>query len=330
MSTFVSSSEPRLHAESAGKSSRVTYSVLIPVFNSVQIVGQTIDTLVAVMEQHGLDYELVLVNDGSRDRSWSVLQEKAGSNPNIIAINLLRNYGQHVANLCGLRHTSGDYVITMDDDLQNPPEEILHLIAKAEEGHDVVFGEFRVKRHGLSRRLGSRLISMVNRRVFGQPKTLSVSNFRILRKDVVERICRYKTHYPYITGLAVMLSQNPAHVPVEHRPRPVGKSNYNLFSISKLVLTILLSYSAFPLHVAAFTGILTAFFSFVLGIGVLIHRFVRGTEVPGWTTLAVLVAFFSGIILLMLSMLGEYVVRLIHQSSIEHPYEVVETVGRRG
>src|SRR5262245_21027677 len=117
------------------------YSIVVPVYNSAEIVGETVDRIVAVFEGAGLRYELVLVNDGSRDSSWDVIAEKARSNPHLIALNLLRNSGQHQANLAGLRESSGDYVITMDDDLQNPPEEALRLIDAAMAGHDVVFGQ---------------------------------------------------------------------------------------------------------------------------------------------------------------------------------------------
>ncbi|MGO9872195.1 MAG: glycosyltransferase family 2 protein, partial [Acidimicrobiia bacterium] len=146
-----------------------TYSVVIPVFNSEPLVGSTIERTVAFFESHGFSYEVVLVNDGSTDGSWNVLRDAALRNPHVRAVNLLRNYGQHNANLCGLRHTHGDYVITMDDDLQNPPEEIIHLIDEAMTGPDVVFGKFRHKQAAPHRTLGSKAIGLINRRIFGQP-----------------------------------------------------------------------------------------------------------------------------------------------------------------
>jgi glycosyltransferase involved in cell wall biosynthesis len=123
------------------------YSAVIPVFNSAAIVGQTIDRTVAFFEDFQLDYELILINDGSSDSSWSIVQQKASANPRIVAIDLLRNYGQHTAIYCGFQHSSGQYVITLDDDLQNPPQEMLHLINTVLDGHDVVYGRFRQKQH---------------------------------------------------------------------------------------------------------------------------------------------------------------------------------------
>lgn len=304
----------------------VTYSVVIPVFNSESIVGTTIDKTASFFEREGLAYEIVLVNDGSSDSSWDVIREKALHNKNVIAINLLKNYGQHVANICGLRHTTGDWVVTMDDDLQNPPEEIAHLIRVADEGHDVVFGRFEAKQATWMRSLGSKAIGMINRRIFRQPRDLTVSNFRILRRDVVDRICATRSAFPYITGLALLNSRRRANVKVRHEPRAVGKSNYSFRRIARLVMTILFSYSLFPLRLTAVLGAVIATMSFAIGGIYLLLAAVRGTAVPGWTTVVVLLAFLNGVTILMLSMLGEYTIRTLNQVSNSEPYHVIDVV----
>lgn len=304
-----------------------TYSVVIPVFNSEQIVATTIERTAAFFEANGLSYEVILVNDGSIDRSWEVLRDAARERPHVRAVNLLRNYGQHNANLCGLRRARGDFVITMDDDLQNPPEEIGHLIDEAMTGADVVFGKFRRKQASKHRTLGSKAIGMINRRVFGQPSDLTVSNFRILRRDVVDRICASRSAFPYITGQALLYSSERRNVEVEHDPRPVGRSNYNPLRIARLVLRILFSYSSFPLRLSAAIGFVISALSFVVG-GVFVVRGVLGdAHVEGWTSLIVLMSFFNGVIILMLSMLGEYVVRTLNQVTAIEPYHVVAEVG---
>lgn len=309
------------------EASRFTYSVVIPVFNSEAIVGTTIDRTVAFFESAGLSYEVILVDDGSTDGAWDVMREAAKRHPNVTVVKLLRNYGQHNANLCGLRRAKGDYVITMDDDLQNPPEEIVHLIREAMTGADVVFGRFRRKQASAHRSLGSRAISMINRRVFGQPHDLAVSNFRILRRDVVDRICASRSAYPYITGQALMYSSHRANVDVEHMPRAAGKSTYNPIRIARLVLRILFSYSSFPLRFSAAIGFVISVLSFLAG-GVFVVLGVLGdTRVEGWTSLVVLLSFFNGVIILMLSMLGEYVVRTLNQVSANEPYHVVAEAG---
>jgi glycosyltransferase involved in cell wall biosynthesis len=303
-----------------------TYSVVIPVFNSVDVVGQTIDRVREVFEKAGLRYQLILVNDGSKDGSWELIASRARSSRHVVALNLLRNYGQHHANLAGMREATGDYVITMDDDLQNPPDQALLLIEEAMNGHDVVFGRFDRKQAPGYRRIGSKLISMVNRRVFAQPAGLAVSNFRILRRDVVTRICESRTAHPYVTGQALMYSNNPSDVLVRHDARPVGKSSYGLTRILALVFAILFSYSLFPLRAAALAGFVVALGSFLLGVFYLARAPFIETPVPGWTTIAVLLAFFNGVVIALLSMLGEYVVRTLNAVSALSTYHVTERV----
>ncbi|MEJ7630397.1 MAG: glycosyltransferase family 2 protein [Nocardioidaceae bacterium] len=305
-----------------------TYSIVVPVYNSASQVGETVDLIVAEVERQGLRYELILVNDGSSDDSWTVIAERARANPHVAAVNLLRNYGQHNANLAGFREATGDYVITMDDDLQNPPDQIRILIDEAMKGRDVVFGAFEAKKAAAYRRLGSSMISRINRRVFGQPVDLVVSNFRILRRDVVDRICASRTAYPYITGQALMYSSDRSNVSVRHDPARVGKSRYSMSRIIRVVLTILFSYSLFPLRLAAACGFIFAILSFILGGVYLIHGLVAGTSVPGWTTLVVLSSVFNGVTIALLSMLGEYVVRTLNAVSAEETYHVVERVKR--
>lgn len=311
---------------SAAARSALTYSVVIPVYNSQDVVGTTIDRVVEVFETAGLRYQVVLVNDGSRDGSWDVIAERARTSPHVVALDLLRNYGQHHANLAGLRESTGDYVITMDDDLQNPPDQVLLLIDRALEGHDLVFGRFERKQARGYRRLGSWAISVINRRVFEQPAGLAVSNFRILRRDVVERICGSRTAHPYITGQALMFSNNPADVLVRHDPRASGTSNYGMRRIASLVLTILFSYSVFPLRAAAALGFAVAGVSFLLGGFYLVRSFFVDTAAPGWTTIAVLLAVLNGVVIMLLSMLGEYVVRTLNAVSAVTTYHVSERV----
>jgi glycosyltransferase involved in cell wall biosynthesis len=302
------------------------YSAIIPVYNSQAIVGDTIDQTVAFFEEHNLRYEVVLVIDGSPDDSWQVVAEKARTNPNVVAIDLLRNYGQHTAVYCGLQHATGDYAITLDDDLQNPPSEIAHLIDKALEGYDLVFGQFYSKQHAGYRRAGSKIIAQVNRRIFHYERDLILTNFRIIHRNVVKRMIAYRTNYPYIPGLALMFSSRRANVMVEHRPRPVGTSNYNLLRILRLVMRILFNYSAYPLHFVTTLGIGIAVMSFLLGLYFILRNVFIGVSVPGWTTVVVLLAFFNGITLVIISMLGEYIVRLVNQSSQAQSYYVRDII----
>ena len=214
----------------------------------------------------------------------------------------------------------------MDDDLQNPPDQALVLIDEAMTGKDVVFGKFERKQAAGYRRLGSKAIGMVNRRIFAQPPGLVVSNFRILRRDVVDRICASRTAHPYITGQALMYSSNRGHVSVRHEPRAAGKSSYGITRILRLVLTIMFSYSSFPLRAAAFAGFLIAIVSFLLGAIYVVRGFFIDSPVEGWTTIVVLLSIFNGVTIALLSMLGEYVVRTLNAVSAQDTYHVMERV----
>lgn len=306
------------------------YSVVIPVYNSQEIVGETLRRTAAFFESRGLSYEIVAVNDGSRDGSWGVLEAAARDNPAIVAIDLLRNSGQHNANLCGFRAARGEWIVTMDDDLQNPPEEIAHLMEKAREGHDLVIGRFHAKQHASYRRLGSRLVRWINQRVFGQERDLVLSNFRLVHRDVVDRVCAYRGPFPYIPGLCLRYSGRRANALVEHHPRRVGTSNYDLRTILVLLSTILFNYSSFPLRLVAGLGMATALVSLLLGLYFLVAGLLGDTSVPGWTTIVVMLAFFNGVTMLMLAMLGEYVVRIINQLNMADPYFVRKVVRQDG
>ena len=313
--------------ESAPDPRRHRFSVVIPVYNSEQVVGQTIDDVVDVFAAAGLDLELVLVNDGSRDGSWAVVSDKVRAIPGAVAVNLLKNYGQHHANLAGLREATGDFVVTMDDDGQNPADQVPLLIdAALAGGYDVVFGRFEQKQAPWHRRLGSILIGLVNRRIFNQPPDLVVSNFRILRRDVVDRICASQTAHPYVTGQALLYSSRRANVTVRHAARAAGSSNYGARRILRLVLTIMFSYSSWPLRALAALGFAVAILSFLLGGVYLVNGLVNDTQVEGWTTLVVLLAVFNGFTIGMLSMLGEYVVRTLNAVSSADTYHVLERV----
>ena len=308
------------------KPGALKYSVVIPVYNSEKIVGETVARTRAFFEKSKLDFEIILVNDASPDGSWRVISALARADRRIKAISLLRNYGQHNANLCGFRHASGDRLVTMDDDLQNPPEEIAHLIAKADEGHDLVLGRFRTKMHASYRRWGSKVVNWLNGKIFDKPEGLVLSNFRLLHRDVVKRICDYQSPFPYIPGLALMFSAAPANVDVDHQPRRVGESSYNFTRIAKLVATILFNYSSFPLRLVMGIGLVVSLLSFLFGIAILVRGLVHGSAVPGWTTLVVLLSFFNGMLMLMVGILGEYMVRLLTQASGKSSYQVKEVV----
>ncbi|NOH04656.1 MAG: glycosyltransferase family 2 protein [Chloroflexi bacterium] len=302
------------------------YTIVIPVYNSSSIIGKVVEHTVKFFEQHSWNYEIILINDGSRDQSWSVISEQASRYPYITAINLMRNYGQHTAVYCGFKYSSGDYVITIDDDFQNPPEEIIHLIEKMQTGHDVVFGRFKQKKHSIIRRIGSHVIRFINNNIFNCPPEIIPTNFRLIHRDVVNRILQYRTAYPYITGLVLMFSHNPANAWVEHREREEGKSNYSLIKILSLVSRILFNYSVWPLRVVSTAGFFVSFAGFFGGAILIVNKLFNKAIVEGWTGLMVMLAFLNGVTILMLGMLGEYTVRILQQISVNEIYHVKDII----
>lgn len=303
---------------------RIEISAVIPVYNSVDSVADTIYRTAAACEALSLRYEIIAINDASTDGSWAVLEEVASKNSSVIAINLVKNYGQHAAILCGLVQSRGEYVVTLDDDLQNPPEEIGRLLEKGREGYDLVCGKFRKKRHSLVRRLGSTMIGMMNERIFGKPKDFALTNFRLLERKLVERICQYRTASPYVSGLAVMHSQRMANIMVEHHERKTGKSSYNAIRLLKFVLNIVFNYSSYPMRIVCAIGLGVSAASFFLGTFFVVKSLMLGSKVQGWTTLVALLSFFNGFLTLMLGMLGEYTIRVMNSTADHRSYHIRE------
>jgi glycosyltransferase involved in cell wall biosynthesis len=299
-----------------------TYSVVIPVYRSAPILPTLLERLDQFFATHPASHEIIFVNDGSPDESWEVLRRLKGSRHDVVIIDLMRNYGQHSAVLCGFEHARGDFVITMDDDLQNPPEEMRHLMRAIDEGHDVVFGAFHQKMHGAIRRAGSRVVDWLNRKLFHKPPDLVLTNFRILRREVVDAVADSRSSFPYIPGLILLNAKAFANVPVEHHPRQQGRSNYGVRQILELVWRIVFNYSAFPLRLLCGIGLVMSLVSFLISGFYLTKNLVAGIRVPGWTTLIVLMSFYQGLILLIFAAIGEYVVRIVNDVSGPRAYRV--------
>lgn len=302
------------------------YSVVVPVYNSEAIIEQTVAGIINFFRSNNLRYEIILVNDGSRDNTWNKLVHLTHANKNLRSINFLKNYGQHSAVYCGIRESKGDYVITMDDDLQNPPAEIIHLINKIKEGHDAVFAKFKVKQHSFTRRLGSKVIGYLNEEIFRKPKGLTLTNFRIFSKEVVQRMTAYKTLYPYIPGLILMFANNIANVYTEHHERKAGKSNYTIVTIARLVSRLLFNYSSFPLKLLSAVGFSVSLISFLIGMFYLLRALFIGSQVLGFTTLIVVLSFLNGFVIVMLGVMGEYISRIMNHLSSDISYYIKETV----
>lgn len=304
----------------------ICYSVLIPVYNSENIIADTVNQIQDFFYKKNLTHEIVLINDGSTDNSWPVIRDIASTENSVVSINLLKNYGQHTAILCAINHAKGDYMITMDDDLQNPPKELIRLIDKIHEGYDLVFARFQDKKHTLYRKIGTKIVNYLNRKIFQKPKNIVLTNFRIFTKEVADRLSHYNTPQPYIPGLLLMFSSRIANVTTEHHARKEGNSNYSLVRIIKLTGRLLFNYSSYPLQLLATVGLIVSLLSFLFGIYSIVKAITVGSDVKGWTSLVVLLSFINGFTILILGVLGEYVMRILNQISFHDPYQVKEVI----
>jgi undecaprenyl-phosphate 4-deoxy-4-formamido-L-arabinose transferase len=302
-------------------------SVVVPVYNSESILPALIKRLEPALVSLAGKYEIVLVNDGSRDQSWKVIQELARSFPWVRGINLMRNYGQHNALLCGIRAARFDTLVTMDDDLQHPPEEIHKLLAKFDEGYDVVYGATKSGRQGLWRELASRITRWVLRRAMQVEAASEVSPFRVIRVPVCEAFVNYSGPFVSIDVLLSWGTSRFASVPVAQDVRHSGTSNYSFFKLVSHALTMMTGFSTWPLRLASFVGFIFTLFGLVV-LAYVVGRFLlQGGSVPGFPFLASVIAIFSGAQLFALGVIGEYLARMYFRTMERPTYVIRQQIG---
>lgn len=306
------------HPEPAPRS----LSVVIPVHNSARILPRLVERLGPVLAATGAPYELLLVNDGSRDASWQVVNELAARHDWVRGIDLMRNYGQHNALLCGIRAARHAVVVTMDDDLQHPPEAIPTLLAELERGADVVYGSPLHEQHGLMRDLASRITKLALAQAMGAPIARQVSAFRAFRTKLRDAFATYDGYYVSIDVLLTWGTTRFTAIPVEHAPRADGVSNYTFGKLVNHALNMMTGFSTFPLQIASLVGFGFTLFGFAVLAWVLGRWMIQGSVVPGFAFLASVIAIFSGAQLFALGIIGEYLARVHFRTMNRPPYAV--------
>ncbi|MBO7412124.1 MAG: glycosyltransferase family 2 protein [Fibrobacter sp.] len=298
-------------------------SFVIPCYrseNTIATVVQEIRDTVAT--RPGTDYEIVLVNDCSPDNVWHVIRRLAAEDPRIKGICLAKNFGQHSALMAGYGQTTGDYVVSLDDDGQTPATETFKLVDKLEEGYDVVYGYHDHAFQHLFRRFGTWVNKKMAEAIIGQPKTLRTTSFFIMRKFIVEEIVRYPHPFAYISGLVFRATKNLGNVEVQHRRRFEGRSGYTIAGLIGLWVNGFTAFSVKPLRAATYLGLLCAIVGFAAGIFV-VYKKLMFPEVPvGYTSLLATLLFIGGMLMLLLGLIGEYVGR-IYISINQSPQYVV-------
>jgi Glycosyltransferases involved in cell wall biogenesis len=308
-------------------SAAIQYSIVIPVYNSEKTLNELVSRLLAVMDSITDNYEIIFVDDCSIDKSWEKLNGLRACCNKIKIIHLLRNFGQHNALVCGLNYCSGEYVIMMDDDLQNPPEEIPRLIRKIEEGYWVVYGKYTRKMHATSENFMSKIFHKFIHSVLAIPDDIYISNFVICRKEVAKNITRIKSAYPFITALIVKSAplNKIINTEVEHDPRKFGRSNYNFIRYAKISFNLLINYSSAPLKIIGIIGVLTSIISIGFGLWIIIEHLINPTYgIMGWNSLMIAITFLGGAILMSIGIIGEYLRRILAEVSYAQPYVIEE------
>lgn len=297
-------------------------SVVVPVYNNAAGLPALVEALARFMPQTGMPYEVILVNDGSRDASWEAICQLTAQHCGLRGINLMRNYGQHNALLCGIRAARGDVIVTMDDDLQNPPAEVQKLLARLNEGFDVVYGTPQREQHGLLRDMASRITKMALQGAMGAETARNVSAFRALRTDLRMAFSDYQGPYVSIDVLLTWATTRFTAVPVQHDPRRIGKSNYTLAKLITHAMNMVTGFSTLPLRLASLVGFSFTLFGLLVLAYVLGRYVVLGYSVAGFPFLASIIAIFSGAQLFALGILGEYLSRMHLRLMDRPPYTV--------
>ena len=286
-------------------------SFVIPCYCSEKTIASVLDEIRGAMQ--GLPqyaYEVILVNDGSPDNTFETIRALANSDCHVTAIDLARNFGQQSAIMSGLSHSSGDYVVCLDDDGQTPASEVGKLLQKLEEGYDVVYASYEHKQHSWFRNWGSRVNSKMTEIMLGKPKNLALTSYFAVKRFIVLEMLKYKHSFPYSEGLVLRSTRRICNVPVHHRQRQEGTSGYTLGKLIALWMNGFTSFSVKPLRLATYLGALSALLGFLYAIVIVIKHFVDSSIPEGWSSTMALQLVMGGIILVVLGLIGEYIGRI--------------------
>lgn len=303
---------------------RVSVSVVVPVYNSAATLMEHTSRTVQVLKSVAGDFEIIYVNDCSRDNSWDTIKQLTQINPNVIGLNLMHNYGQHNALLAGIQKARFDVIITIDDDLQHPPEEIPRLLEKLEEGYDVVYGKPAERSHKGWRNIGSYVLKSSLKIILGAEMGKSSSAFRAFRSILRRGFTNFSDAQLSIDVLLSWSAARVTSIQVRHDARKDGRSGYTLKKLFTLTFNMITGYSTLPLRIASTLGLLSSAVGILLFIRVIILRFIQSHNVPGFAFMAAEIALFSGLQLFAIGVIGEYIARLHFRTMGKPPYAIRE------
>ncbi len=297
------------------KEQPITISVVIPVYRSAACLPELVAQLTHMLDQRGENHEIILVDDASPDNSWEVILSLSKTHPRLRAARLMRNCGQHRATLYGFALARGAVVVTMDDDLQHPPDQLPLLLDVLAEHPDLdcVFGCAAEKHHALYRNWGSRLIRRLNAGTFDLPREVCSSSFRAMRRPVACALANCRTRNPALAALVYQITRRVCSIPVRHDNRLAGASNYTFYKQTRMALDYICGTTLLPLHLVGVVGFTFCLLSMGYVAFTLYRYFTNDIGLAGWTSTIILVSFSAGVVLLALAIIGEYLVRILRE-----------------
>lgn len=305
-------------------------SFVIPCYCSEKTIEAVVEEIIEkVHGQSRYDYEIILVNDYSRDGTRNVIWKLAEENHKIVAIDFSRNFGQHSAMMAGFQKVRGEYVVCLDDDGQMPIESVFDLIRELENGADVAFGKYEEIKQKWNRNLGSKVNVWMTELLLEKPKDVFMSSFWAGKRFVIEEVIRYDGAYPYIGGLLLRITRNMVSVPVKQRARAAGKSGYTFWKLLNLWMNGFTAFSVKPLRFATFCGGISAAFGFIFGIVMIIRKLLNPDILLGYASTITVILFIGGMIMLLLGIVGEYIGRIYICINRAPQYVVKEVVDKR-
>ncbi len=305
-------------------------SIIIPVYNSEEILDELINQITSEIKSNINSipkFEIILVNDNSIDKSWEKIKELSKRYKEIKGINLSKNFGQHNALIAGIKNSNGNYLITMDDDLQHSPKYISKIILKLNEGFDVCYTKYDNNKYTLLKKLGSVVNDKIANIVLKKPKDIYLSSFKGIKKNIINEIKKFDSPHVYLDGIILNVTNNIGTINIEHNERVVGSSGYSFGKLFSLWLKVFTNSSIFPLRVASITGFVLTLISLIFAVFLIILKMNNPEIQQGWTSLMTFIFFFSGVQLLALGIIGEYIGRIFVNLNHKPQYIIKEQTG---
>ncbi len=300
-------------------------SVIVPVYNSQESLPLLVEEVSQILINHHEQFEIILVNDGSRDNSWKIIEDLSSIHPEVRGVNLIRNFGQHNALLCGIRLATYSIIVTMDDDLQHPPSEIYKLVDEIRSGKDLVYASPKKETHSWWRNFSSNLSKWALKVSTHITYAEKISAFRAFQTNLRDNFENFLNPYVSVDVLLSWGATKIGFIEVDHHVRKSGVSQYTFRKLLKHAINMLLGFSVLPLRIASILGFIFTLFGFIVLSYVLIRYFIQGGGVPGFSFLASTIAIFSGIILFVLGIIGEYLARLYINMMSKPQYMISQT-----